>query len=746
MATRKRRRDPHADREATNYDHPVASREHLLDVLSQSERPLGLEAIATAVGLQNERDVESLRRRLSAMRRDGQLTHRRGTYAVSQDVAPVNGRVIGHREGFGFLVPDGEGSDLFLSAREMRGVVHGDRVAAREISVDRQGRREGAVVTVLERNTTRVVGQFVRENEETFVRPDNSRIHHVVSIPPAARGSAVDGQYVVVELTRQPTAKYPPQGQVVEVLGDAMAPGMEIDIAIRAHDLRQDWPADAEREAAKFGTKVPARAARGRADLRDLPLVTIDGADAKDFDDAVYCEPKPKGWKLLVAIADVAAYVKPSSPLDEEARLRGNSVYFPEKVLPMLPEALSNGLCSLRPDEDRLCMVCDMYVTRDGQVLRSTFYEAIIRSHARLTYDQVAHAIVDGDPEGREQLGELVPHLDELYRLFHAMRRAKEQRGSLELDLPEPVIVFDADRKISRVDGRLRNDAHRIIEECMIAANVCAARFLSRHRIPTLYRVHEGPTNEKLAELRTFLKEVGVRMGGGATPEPQHFAALLARVAGRPDCQLIQTVMLRTLAQAVYTPKNAGHFGLALTRYAHFTSPIRRYADLVVHRGIKHALKNPTGGGHAYPPTAMPGIGEHISMTERKADDATRDAVAWLKCEFMLDKCGQAFGGAITGVTAFGLFVTLDDVFVDGLVHISTLGKEYFRHDAAQHRLEGERSGTTYQLGDKLTVRVKQVNLDDRKIDFELVGGKTAGRKVTPKMRSTRQPGRRRRT
>ncbi|MGB5062959.1 MAG: ribonuclease R, partial [Candidatus Competibacter sp.] len=457
----------------------------------------------------------------------------------------------------------------------------------------------------------------------------------------------------------------------------------------------------------------------GRWDLRATPLVTIDGVTARDFDDAVYCERRGANWRLLVAIADVSWYVRPGTALDQEGRKRGNSVYFPDRAIPMLPEALSNGLCSLNPEVDRLCMVCEMTFNAEGRIVRSRFAEAVMRSHARLTYDTVATIVVDRDPRVRAEFANLVPHLDRLYELYQVLRVGREQRGAMDFDTQETVIEYGADRKIERILPTERNDAHRLIEECMISANVAAARFLQRHKMLGLYRIHEGPSTDRLNKLRAFLGEMGLGLGGGDKPSPLDYTRLLAQVRDRADAHLIQTVMLRSLAQAVYNPGNAGHFGLALEAYAHFTSPIRRYPDLQVHRAIRHVLNGGKPADFPYTHADLIGLGEHCSMTERRADEAVRDAVEWLKCEFMLDKIGQVFDGNITGVTGFGLFVELRGVFVEGLVHVTSLRNDYYQFDPVGHRLHGERSGQVYRLGDSLRVRVARVDLDERKIDFE---------------------------
>ena len=741
MSKRKTPKDPQGAREARRYSHPVASREYVLQTLEARGIPVSASELSAALGVESARDIVALTRRLRAMERDGQIIrNRRGDYGLLRKMDLIRGRIIAHRDGFGFLVPDEGGEDLFLSPREMRALMHGDRAVARVTEIDRQGRRQGALVEVLERNTHRVVGRYRRDSGVGFVTPDNRRLHQDIMIPDSATGQAGHGQVVVAEIVEQPTKRSQPIGHIVEVMGDHMAPGMEIDVAIRAHELPFQWPDAVIAEAQALPSSVTAAASRGRTDLRDKALVTIDGADARDFDDAVFCTRTPSGWKLTVAIADVAAYVKPGTPLESEARLRGTSVYFPQRVLPMLPEKLSNGLCSLRPDEDRLCMACELQVGRDGQISRSRFFEAVMRSAARLTYDEVAAAVVERDAQARRTLSDIIEHLDELHALYTALKRARERRGAIDLDTQEARIVFGADKKIESIGSQTRNDAHRLIEECMIAANVAAAHFLERHRIPALYRVHDRPAPDKVAELREFLNEVGMKLAGGARPEARHFAALLKRTAGRDDGELIQSVLLRSLAQAAYSPRNIGHFGLGLKSYAHFTSPIRRYPDLLVHRAIKHLINKRSGERFDYDTDALVSLGAHATMAERRADDATRDAVSWLKCEYMLDHVGECFAGSIMGVTSFGLFVTLDDIHVEGLIHVSALGSDYFHFDPIGHRLTGERSGAVFRLADRVRVRVQRVDLDERKIDLELVdAGKRGGsRRVAKRGRSAR--------
>lgn len=722
MSKRRSKQDPFQEREAQKYENPIPSREFIMQLLEEQGVPLDHEQIAKALDLHDPVRREALARRLRAMERDGQLMrNRRGGYGLVSKMDLIPGRVIGHPDGFGFLVPDDGSPDLFLTAREMQAVFHGDRVVARVSGIDRRGRREGAVVEVLERNTDRVVGRYRVEGGVGFVIADNKRIVHEILIPAEQAYGARAGQIVTAQIIEQPTRYRQAIGRVIEILGDHMAPGMEIDVAIRAYQLPQEWSLLVEDEAAKLPTIVPEEAKQGRVDLRNIPLVTIDGDDSMDFDDAVYAEPRGKGWRLVVAIADVSHYVQPGSPLDAEARVRGNSVYFPGRVIPMLPEQLSNGLCSLNPNVDRLCLVCDMEVSATGVLGNYKFYPAVMRSTARLTYTQVAALLVERDEAMRAQYGELVEHLEHLYALFRVLQAARERRGAIDFETTETRIVFGEGKKIESVIPVVRNDAHRLIEECMLLANVATADFLSKAKVPIVYRVHATPTEEKLTNLREFLRELGLSLGGGERPEARHYSELLRQIAGRPDAHLIQTVLLRSMAQAVYSPDNIGHFGLAYSAYTHFTSPIRRYPDLLVHRAIRHVLSGKQPAAFRYSHDDMLLLGEHCSMTERRADEATRDVVDWLKCEYMLDKVGEVYDGIITSVTGFGLFIELADIYVEGLVHVTGLQNDYYHFDPAHHRLVGERTRRIYRLGDKLRVRVARVDLDERKIDFELV-------------------------
>ncbi len=667
-------RDPEAAVEAGKYRHPVPSRTYLQQYLEKQGVPVPFDDLVEAFRL-DRLERKSLRARLKGMVRDGQLIrNRREGFCLVDKIALVTGAVSAHRDGFGFVVPDEDGGeDVYLSSRSMRELIHGDRVAVRIRGRDRRGRPEGSLVEVLERNTHSVVGTYLQEGGVGFIAPENSRIPHRIVVPKEGAANARSGEVVLAQITAQPTRQTQPVGRVVRVLGEPNAPGIEIEIAIHAHGLPTDWPSAVEKEVRRFAEEVPVKAKRGREDLRELPLLTIDGADARDFDDAIFCEPLPSGWRLYVAIADVAHYVAPGSALDEEAQSRGTSVYFTRRVLPMLPEALSNGLCSLKPEVDRLCVVCEMRVARDGKVSRARFFEAVMRSQARLTYAEVAAMVFDGDAKLRRKHAALVPHLEELNQVFRALLTQRRKRGAIDFELPEAYVELGEDRRIESISSYERNDAHRMIEECMIAANVSAARFVGRHKLPALYRVHDKPSPERFKELKAFLGTLGVPFPRVKEPEPRHFAQVLQRIRGQSYDTLVETVLLRSMARAAYQSNNLGHFGLALAHYVHFTSPIRRYPDLLVHRAIKHTLSGGKAGSFPYKPKDIERLGKHCSMTEKRSDDATRDAIAWLKCEFMVDKFGETFDGVITGVTGIGVFVQLQDVFVEGLVHVTSL-------------------------------------------------------------------------
>ncbi|MGE3920626.1 MAG: ribonuclease R [Gammaproteobacteria bacterium] len=731
MSKRKKKiKDPFAAREASNYENPIPSREYILEYLRKRGVPAKLPEVISDLALEESEQKEAIRRRLRAMERDGQIVfNRRGGYGLVTKMNLVPGRVIGHRDGYGFMVPDDASKDLYLSAHAMRLLFDGDRILARVKGIDRRGRREAEVAEILERRTENLVGRFYIENGVGFVVPENGRITQDIVIPPGQEGKAKNGQYVLVHIITYPTARNQAMGKVLEVLGEHMAPGMETDVAIRSWALRSEWPDDVKTETQCLTEVVAEPDKRKRVDLRTKPFVTIDGEDAKDFDDAVYCEKRSRGgWLLYVAIADVSHYVKPNTALDLEAKERGNSVYFPSRVIPMLPEVLSNGLCSLKPNCDRLSLVCEMTISAKGKMTGYEFYEAVIHSHARMTYKNVAAILVEHHKARRKQYAKLLPYLENLYALYKILHEKRAARGALDFDSIETKVVFGANRKIKEIVPVIRNDAHRLIEECMLMANVAAANFLEKNEIHSLYRIHEGPSPDKLADVRKFLAEVGLSLRGGDNPSPKDYARLLEDTEGRPDQYLIQTVLLRSLSQAIYTPENKGHFGLSYTAYTHFTSPIRRYPDLIVHRAIKHVLQRKSKKKF-YDLNTLSKLGEHCSITERRADEASRDVLSWLKCEYMKDRVGEEYDGIITGVTSFGLFVELKDIYVEGLLHVTSLNNDYYIYDSTKHRLRGERTGKNYRLADPIKVRINRVDLDERQIDFDLVEEKKTKKK-----------------
>ncbi len=715
--------DPDASIEANRYENPVASRRLILDTI-------GKKGTMTMTALFRELDVqpdqeEGVSRRLGAMVRDGQLVrNRRGGFLPVDEKHLIKGHVIAHPDGFGFLVPDEGGDDLFLSGKQMRTLLHGDRAVVTVAGIDRRGRREGSVISVIERANTTLVGRLFCDDGVAYVVADNKRITQDIFIPAESLAGAETGQIVKIDIVKQPTFRRQPIGRIIDIIGDHMAPGMEIEIAIHSHGLPAEFSTDVVDEAQLLGDSVKAADKKSRVDLRHVPLLTIDGADARDFDDAVYCEPRgeaaEKGWRLLVAIADVAHYVPTDSALDQSAYERATSVYFPGRVLPMLPEEISNGLCSINPDVDRLCMVCEMMVNRQGEIDSYQFFEAVMRSHARLTYKQVAGALENEKPES-DKLAAVFPQLSNLYAMYKKLDLARKKRGSIDFETTETVIEFTSDQRINHIHPSERNDAHKIIEECMIAANVCAAKYIAKSKLPSLYRVHEEPTDEKLEDLRGFLRDLGLSLGEPQRKiTPKDYARLSEEIKDRDDMNVIQTLMLRSMKQAVYKAENLGHFGLALTHYAHFTSPIRRYPDLIVHRAIKHIVHKRAYRDYLYPMDHMVKMGEHCSANERRANEASRDAETALKCEYMLDKIGQEYAGHISSVLAFGIFVELDDEYVEGLVHITCLPKDFYEFDPTTHLLSGENHGRTFGLNDKVRVRVVRVDMDERKIDFEL--------------------------
>jgi ribonuclease R len=707
----------------------------VLQVLRRSGRPMRLEEIAAELGPTAGADAEA---QLGALVRVGEaVLNRRGQYCLREQLPGlVVGTVQAQRNGDGWLLPDDASASVYLPGQQMREVIHGDRVAVRLEGARFRGKPQGAIVEVLERRTREVVGRLQFESGVAWLAPDNPRITHRVLVPQAELGGAGPGQVVIVEITRQPSRTAQPVGRVSRLLGEHGAPGMETEIAIHSHGLPVEFPDAVLAEAAACGARIPQGAIAGREDLRGIALVTIDGEDARDYDDAVYCErTRGGGWRLIVAIADVGHYVTPGSALDLEARERGTSVYFPNRVLPMLPEALSNGLCSLVPEEDRLCLCCELRVSEDGRITRSRFFEGVMRSAARLTYREVGEFLERPGATHAPRLEALRERLLALHGIYRSFTRERSGRGALELDTPELKLKFDADGRVAALVEQPRNDAHRLIEECMIAANIAAARFLDRHHAPTLYRVHGLPEIDRLETLRQFLREFGLWLPPAEEVRPEHLRDLLQKIGDRPDALLVSTAVIRSMPQAVYQPGNIGHFGLALEHYAHFTSPIRRYPDLVVHRGIRQVLR----GGDVQELVAwhgpFPVLGQDCSFRERRADEATRGAVAWLKCFYMQERVGEEYEGLVSGVVDFGLFVQLEGLQVDGLLHVSALGQDYFTRDRSGFRIVGRSSGKVYRLGDRLRVRVANVSLDERRVDFELAGAvetRARGRRPRP--------------
>jgi ribonuclease R len=726
---------------------PELTPERVIQAIAAANAPLSIEDLAAALSLPFAQR-EPLNSLLAQLQTAGRvLVNRKGLVLLPARADLIVGKVQGHRDGFGFLIREDGGPDVYLPAKEMVKVLHGDRVLVKQIGTDRRGKPEGVIAEVIERRTDKLVGRYLVERGITVVVPEDQRIKHDILVPPSESGGAQPGQVVMVRIIEQPSRYTQPLGKVVEVLGEIDDPGMEIEIAVRKFDVPYQFSDAAKAQAAELPEMVTAADLKGRVDLRDVPLVTIDGEDARDFDDAVYCEPvtigKGKaavnGFRLLVAIADVSHYVKDGAPLDIDARERCTSVYFPRRVIPMLPEKLSNGLCSLNPHVDRLCMVADMMITDEGEVHAYQFYPAVMHSQARLTYNEVWAILSQPTAPAREKRADIVPHLENLYALFQALGKSRLVRGAIDFETVETYIECNASGRIERILPRVRNDAHKLIEECMLVANVCAADFVARAKQYTLYRVHEGPTPDRLQNLREFLKTLGLLLGGGDEPHGKDYAALMKRIAGRPDAQLLQTMLLRSMQRAIYTPDNSGHFGLAYEAYGHFTSPIRRYPDLLMHRAIKAVL-----AGEKYIPSDDAGmraeplpknkkeaaaveyarwdkLGLVCSANERRADDASNDVMAWLKCYYMRDRVGEEFSGTISSVAPFGVFVTLDTLFVEGMVHVSELGTEYFQFNESLHELRGERSGIRYRLTDRIHIQVARVDLEARRMEFRLV-------------------------
>ena len=752
MPPKKRYRDPHADREAENYENPVPSRELILEVLNDHGKPMEFEQIASLLEVDEDGEV-GLERRLKAMLRDAQLVqNRNGKLGVVSRMDLIPGRVQGHKDGFGFLIPDDKTqSDLFLGPRQMEKVMDGDRVLVSDAGYNRFGKKEARIVEITERVATEVVGRYRREAGISFVEPENRRITKEVLVEDKNGLQPNPGDHVRATITQYPSRDHHVLVRLEEIIATPDQAGMEIEVALRRFEIPHVWPEGVEAEAERFGDSVPHKAKAHRVDLRDLPLVTIDDETARDFDDAVYVERRPRGgWRLIVAIADVSHYVHPGSALDREAATRGNSVYFPNRVVPMLPEALSNGLCSLNPHVDRLCLYCDMKISANGRLTRFVFREGVMRSRHRLTYNKVGAMIEEPDSQLAQ---DTVASLDDesldmiwsFHEMFLALRKRRAERGAIDFDSDDTRIIYDENQKIQAIVPVTRNVAHIMIEEAMLAANICSAKLLEKAGVPALFRNHEPPKEERLSKLQQFLGGLGLSLAWSeGAPRPHVYQDLREQILERPDRNVIQTMMLRSMTQAKYEAENKGHFGLAYKAYTHFTSPIRRYPDLLVHRAIRFLIRSEGEPNHVDNPGKLPkiprekiipysqadmvAIGEQCSMTERRADDATRDVEQWLKWQYMEDHLGAEFDGVVSGVAAFGLFVQINNLHIDGLVHVANLDSDYYHFDEVNLTLTGESSGRKFGLGDGVTVRVAAVHTEDRKIDLQLESSTPSGK------------------
>jgi ribonuclease R len=701
--------DPHYHREAEKYESPIPSREYILSFIQA--KSYSKHQLFDLLELEDSQK-KPFARRLKAMVRDKQLScNKQGVYRPFSNRGLLKGTIIANPKGFGFVALDKGGKDLRLSHKQMQLVFHGDKVKVRLLNK----RLDAEVVEVIESVKT-LVGRLHTDTKTPYVVVDDKRIKHNIKITKMIEGCE-DNQVVIVEILTSPTLESEATGKVIEILGGFLDEGVEVDSALYRHQIPNDFSEAASNEANKLSSKVLVKDKKDRVDVTHIPLITIDGEDSRDFDDAVFAEPTDRGWRLYVAIADVSHYIPEGSALDNDAIERGNSVYFPHRVVPMLPEAISNGLCSLNPDLERLCMICEMNMDSLGELLDYKFYPAVMLSHARLTYTKVNDILINKSSELRKEYANVLDNIESLYGLYKTLRISRQKRGVMDFDRIESQILFNDNGKIENIIARTRNDAHKLIEECMLMANQATAKFLQKHNEDFLYRIHPKPTAEKVEVTRQFLSAVGLSLEGGMGPESRDFAKVLKAAKGREDENIIKTVVLRTMKQAVYTPANEGHFGLAFDDYTHFTSPIRRYPDLLVHRAIKRVLQKQKRS----PSKRMSEMGEHLSMTERRADDATRDVEQWLKCEYMCDKVGEEFSGVISGVAGFGFFVELTDIFVEGMIALRDLKDDYYVYDDIHHQLKGQRTGKVFRLGDTVQVKIASVSLDDRRIAFILI-------------------------
>ena len=721
--------------------HKRLSTDIVLKYLSQRNEPANTKAIAETLGRIGKQGREETFKILEQLRDDGkvmQLSKHR--WAMKHAIHQHRGRVVGHADGHGYVLTEETKEKVFLRSQDMQEVLHDDIVEIRISGRDRRNKLFGQILEVVERGNSSIVGRYYQENNLNFVMPDDQRIGQDIFVLPEHTNGAKEGQVVMVKITKPPSKHFQPVGEIIEVLGDHMAPGMEIEIALRKHQLPHQWPSAVTKQISQFAEEVSeadfADTKLKRKDIRDLPLVTIDGEDARDFDDAVFCQALDKDRnRLIVAIADVSSYVTEQSPLDLEAWQRGTSVYFPNNVIPMLPEILSNGLCSLKPKVNRLCFVCDMEISASGEIESYDFYQAVMFSHARLTYTQVS-ALIEGDKQASGIDESLQESILNLYRLSQKLGARRRQSGTIEFEIPEPVILFDEQRKIDRIIARQRNNAHRLIEECMLAANICASLMLSDSDLAGMYRVHEAPDEDKIADTRSFLRQFKLLLGGGEQPEPKHFSEIINQITDPAISKIAQVALLRSMKQARYSVENEGHFALNFDSYTHFTSPIRRYSDLLVHRQIRRLLDDPQAKDNDQKFIEFEKSAEQASMTERRAESATREVVQWLKCEFMSHRVGETFTGTVSGVTDFGLFVELEEFYVDGLVHITSLGQDYYRFDPERRQLQGESSGRVYEIGQKLEIQVARVDMEQGRIDFSLLEVKNEKFKTQKRQRN----------
>ena len=701
--------------------HKRLSTDIVIKYLSQRKESANTKAIAETLGRVGKEGRQETFEILEQLRDEGKVSQlSKHRWAMKHAIQEHRGRVVGHVDGHGYVLTDLTKEKVFLRSHDMREVLHNDIVNVRIAGRDRRNKLFGQIIDIVERGNDLVVGRYFNESNMHFVVPDDQRIGQDIFVMPDELQGASSGQVVSVKITKYPSKHFQPMGEIVEVLGDYLSPGMEIEIAIRKHQLPHEWPDAVERQIKSFSEEVKEKDFDGRKDIRHLPLVTIDGEDARDFDDAVYCEPLDNGgYRLIVAIADVSSYVKEQSPLDQEAWQRGTSVYFPNNVIPMLPEVLSNGLCSLKPKVNRLCFVCDMEIDKDGEIDSYDFYQAVMFSHARLTYTQVS-ALIEGNSEESGIDESLQPAISNLYYLSKKLGARRRQSGAIEFEIPEPIIIFDEERKIERVEARVRNDAHRLIEECMLAANICASLMLDNSDVTGIYRVHDAPDEDRIADAKVFLRQFKLLMDGGEQPTPKDFSKVIAQIDDPLTSKIVQTALLRSMKQARYDVENSGHFALNFDSYTHFTSPIRRYPDLLVHRQIRKLLDKPNHQDDDQMLLLVEQTAEQTSMTERRAESATREAVQWLKCEFMSHKIGENLFGIVSSVTDFGLFVELEEFYVDGLIHITSLGQDYYRFNPDLRQLVGEKSGRVYKTGDRIEIKVARVDMDQGRIDFSL--------------------------